>query len=108
MVPHLGVAHFEKVAKSARQFDRYLIDLNAGANESQLAKEYTLRYDEFEDSVSDRDSSDRELSKEKHRRRKTSKRRRRNESESESSGDLSSFSAVSDSSQHKKKKHKRS
>ncbi|KAK8017692.1 hypothetical protein PG993_014018 [Apiospora rasikravindrae] len=40
---HLGVAHFENVAKSAKQFDRYLIGLHQGMTESGLAREAAAR-----------------------------------------------------------------
>lgn len=104
----LDVAHFKKVAKSAKQFDRYLIGLNSGANEAQLAKEHALRYDDFADSESENDRSDKELSKEKLRKRKSSKRGKRDESSSESSSDEESSSSSSTASQRKKKKRKRS
>ncbi|KAK8137257.1 hypothetical protein PG984_005197 [Apiospora sp. TS-2023a] len=105
----LSVAHFEKVAKCARQFDNYLIDLNLGQTESNLAHEHSIRYDEFEDPASDKDRPGRGLSKKSHRKRKTGKPSKRSESSDESSGDedSSSSSSDSDASQHKKKKSKK-
>lgn len=106
VVTRLGVAHFKKVAKSARQFDEYLIELNSGRNDSDMAKEHTLRHDEFEESGSDGDNSEAE-SRERHKKRKTSKRGKKGDTSSESGTDASSSSSDSGESRHKKKRRKR-
>ncbi|KAL1852882.1 hypothetical protein Daus18300_011964 [Diaporthe australafricana] len=106
VVTRLGVAHFKKVAKSARQFDEYLIELNSGSNDSELAKMHTLRHDEFEESGSDGDNSEGE-SRERHKKRKTSKRGKKGDTSSESGSDASSSSSDSGESKPKKKRRKR-
>lgn len=106
VIPKLSVAHFKKVAKSARQFDRYLNSVNSGKSESDLARLSILRQDEFNTEDGDDDDDDVE-ERQPRKARKGSRRHGKNSPSASSGPSDDSSSTPSDSDSAPKKKRKR-
>jgi hypothetical protein len=103
--PILGAEQFRKVSESAKEFDRYLKELNMGKDDSQLARDWKLRLDEWEEYGSALRDANPILAH-----RKTKKKRRMetsSESESDSSAKSSSDHDSEEDSDGKQKRKRR-
>lgn len=92
--PVLSAEQFNKVAQSAREFDKFLRELSSGKTDAELAREASLRIDDWEGFKLVRDQPDpvRRSGDKKRRRGRSSSPETQSDSDSSSDSDADSDS----------------
>lgn len=85
--PVIDATQFEKVAMSAKLFDRYLRDLNKGKTDAELALDQSLRIDDWESFRLVKDRAPKPIPRSDYKKKRDSSSRSSSESESESDSD---------------------